>query len=133
MEMNKFNIYEYSKLNFYQPKKRLKKPKHKQELMNAIVEKITEIKDHLTLKLDNELLIFVCSCIENGLKVKKKGEVNKKELCLEIYQKIFSINANEKEQISKSIDFLCDNKMIEKVPMYMKYSTIFKNYVKSKL
>ena len=120
-------------LTFIQPKKRLKQLKHKQELMNAIVEKITEIKDHLTLKLDNELLIFVCSCIENGLKVKKKGEVNKKELCLEIYQKIFSINANEKEQISKSIDFLCDNKMIEKVPMYMKYSTIFKNYVKSKL
>ena len=120
-------------LTFIQPKKRLKQLKHKQELMNVVIEKITEIKDHLLLKLDNELLIFVCSCIENGLKVKKKGDVNKKELCLEIYQKVFSLNSVEKEQISKSIDFLCDNKMIEKIPMYMKFSSIFKNYIKSKL
>ena len=120
-------------LTFIQPKKRLKQLKHKQELMNVVIEKITEIKDHLLLKLDNELLIFVCSCIENGLKVKKKGEVNKKELCLEIYQKVFSLNTVEKEQISKSIDFLCDNKMIEKIPIYMKFSSIFKNYIKSKL
>ena len=120
-------------LTFIQPKKRLKQLKHKQELMNVVIEKITEIKDHLLLKLDNELLIFVCSCIENGLKVKKKGDVNKKDLCLEIYQKVFSLNTVEKEQISKSIDFLCDNKMIEKIPIYMKFSSIFKNYIKSKL
>ena len=80
------------------------------------------------------MLVFVCNCIENGLhNKKKKYKLDKKLLCLEIYQKVFTLTDKEKEQISNSIEFLCQNKMIDVIPLFKKYGTIFLHYVKSKL
>ena len=119
-------------LIYVQPKNKLKHLKNRAELFDAIVEKIVNLKEYSSLKFDNELLIFVCNCIENGLNNKKK-KIDKKELCLEIYHKVFTMNEKEKEQISNSIEFLCDNNMIDITPVYKKYGKIFISYIKSKL
>ena len=119
-------------LIYVQPKHKLKHLKNRSELFDAIVEKIVNLKEYSSLKFDNELLIFVCNCIENGLNNKKK-KIDKKELCLEIYHKVFTMNEKEKEQISNSIEFLCDNNMIDITPVYKKYGKIFISYIKSKL
>jgi len=121
-------------LIYLQPKNKLKELARKTELFNIIVEKIEGIKDFNSLKFDNELLVFVCNCIENGLhNKKKKYKLDKKLLCLEIYQKVFTLTEKEKEQISNSIEFLCQNKMIDIIPVFKKYGTIFIHYIKSKL
>ena len=119
-------------LIYVQPKNKLKHLKNRAELFDAIVEKIVNLKEYSSLKFDNELLIFVCNCIENGLNNKKK-KIDKKDLCLEIYHKVFTMNEKEKEQISNSIEFLCDNNMIDITPVYKKYGKIFISYIKSKL
>ena len=54
-------------------------------------------------------------------------------MVLEIYQKVFALNENEKTNIGTQIDFICDNDLIEKVHKVKKKSKIFINYVKSKL
>lgn len=121
-------------LVYLQPKNKLKELARKNELFDMIVEKILEIKDYTSLKFDNELLVFVCNCIENGLyKKKKKYKLDKKTLCLEIYHKVFTLTEKEKEQISNSIEFLCQNKMIDITPVFKKYGTILLHYIKSKL
>ena len=121
-------------LVYLHPKNKLKELARKTELFNIIVEKIEGIKDFNSLKFDNELLVFVCNCIENGLHNKnKKYKLDKKLLCLEIYQKVFTLTEKEKEQISNSIEFLCQNKMIDIIPIFKKYGTIFIHYIKSKL
>ena len=62
-----------------------------------------------------------------------KKDIDKKELVLEIYQKVFLINDTEKKNISEQIDFLCHNNLISKVHSVKKNSKIFINYIKSKL
>ena len=62
-----------------------------------------------------------------------KKDIDKKDLVLEIYQKVFSLNGIEKKNIGEQIYFLCDNNLISKVHIVKKNSKIFVNYIKSKL
>lgn len=103
---------------------------HKSTLCNAIVTRVQEIDKFNTLLHDNELLIFICNCVENALETKK---IDKKQLVLEIYGKLFDMTDDDKAIIAKSIDFLCDNRLIDKVPVIQKYTSIMSNYLKKKL
>ena len=81
------------------------------------------------MRNDPELLKFVCKMVENTA----KKDIDKKELVLEIYIKVFSLSDIEKRNISEQIDFLCDNNLISKVHSIKRNSKIFVNYLKSKL
>jgi len=122
-------------LSFVKPKNKLKIDKYNSELLNLICDKIKEIDNHPNLKWDNELLKFVCECIENGLHSdnENKQKTNKKQLCIDVYTKVFTLNEAEKVILTNSIQFLCDNKLIIKFSHLEKYSTIMFNYIKSKL
>lgn len=116
-------------LSFVKPKNKLKSKAFKTELIVEIMKRMTDFENHITLRNDPELLKFVCELVENGVKEK----LNKKELVLEVYQKVFSLNEIEKTNIATQIDFICDNDLIEKLHKVKKKSKIFINYVKSKL
>lgn len=116
-------------LSFVKPKNKLKSKAFKSELVNEIIKRMSEFENHATLRGDPELLKFVCELVENGV----KDKINKKELVLDVYIKVFSLNENEKTSIGAQIDFLCDNNLIEKVHKVKKKSKIFINYIKSKL
>ena len=122
-------------LSFVQPKNKLKMLKYNNELISLICDKIKEIDNYLGLKFDNELLKFVCNCIENGLKIKneKKNKTDKKQLCIDVYNKCFTLTDAEKVIIANSIQFLHDNNLIEKVHSIKRCSSILANYVKAKL
>jgi hypothetical protein len=122
-------------LTFVQPKNKLKMLKYNNELITLIVSKIKEIDNYLGLKFDNELLKFVCNCIENGLKDKneKKNKTDKKQLCIDVYNKCFTLTDAEKEVIASSIQFLHDNNLIVKVHSIKRCSSILANYVLAKL
>jgi len=97
----------------------------------SIVEKVKEIEKYRSLKFDNELLIFVCSCIENALDVAKK--VDKKAIALEIYETLFEVTSDDRQVISCAIDFLCNNGLVKKVNTLKKYARIIENYIVRKL
>ena len=121
-------------LSFVKPKNKLKSKIFKCDLCNEIVRRVLEFENHLSLRNDPELLKFVCDLVENGVKkTDDKNKVDKKELMLEIYSKIFNINENEKKHISDQIEFLCDNELITKVFNVKKNGKLFINYIKSKL
>ena len=117
-------------LSYIKPKNTLSLAAHKCDLTNAIVVRVKEIDNHQALKFDNELLIFVCNCIENAL---TKKEIDKKEMCLDVFDKLFSLNVQDKAVISSSMDFLCNNKLVERIPSIQKYSAILSHYIKNKL
>jgi len=122
-------------LSFVQTKNKLKILKYNNELIKLIHDRIIEIDNYHSLKFDNELLKFVCTCIENGLKEKneKKDKTDKKLLALEIYHKVFTINDAERIILSNSIQFLHDNKLILKFNDFIKCGHILINYIKSKI
>ena len=122
-------------LKFVEPKNTLKIQKYNSELINLIVDRIKEIDNYMGLKFDNELLKFVCTCIENGLKEKheKRNKTDKKALTIEIYVKVFTLSESEKIVISNSIQFLHDNDLIVKFNDLIKIGSIIYNYIKTKI
>ena len=103
----------------------MQKAEHSQKIREAIIKKVQEIDKVETLKFDNQFLIFLCTCIENGVEIK----LDKKELALDIFNHIFELSPDDKVIISRSIDFLCDNGMIKKINSIKKWSRITSNWV----
>ena len=116
-------------LSYINTKHTLQVAKHKTDLCMAIVAKVQEIEKYGALKFDNELLIFVCNCIENALDVK----MDKKTLALQIYEELFEISPDDKAILSSSIDFLCNNKLVKKMPTVKKVASIIWHWGKGKL
>lgn len=116
-------------LSYIKPKHSLHKAEHNNVLRKSIVAKIQLIDNYTALKFDNELLIFLCSCIENSLEYKQ----DKKELALEILGHLFELSSDDKEILSVSIDFLCNNKLVKKIPRITKYALMFGDFVMNKL
>ena len=122
-------------LSFVQPKNKLKVVKYNTELKNLIISKVKELDNLGTLKFDNELLKFVCSCVENGLnpKYEKRNKTDKKGFVIEIFDLIFSLNEDEKKKLSNNIDFIIANDLVQKVHTTRCCGVILLDYIKSKL
>ena len=116
-------------LSYLAPKNSLAVASVKSALSASVVERVRAIDDYADLKTCNELLIFICSCVENTVENKK---ICKKTLVLDIYRKLYDLSDEERAVISKSIDFLCDNSLVKKIPSITKYSSIIGNYLKGK-
>ena len=117
-------------LSYIKPKNTLSVASHKSDLVSAIVDKVKQIENYAGLKNDAELIVFVCSCIENALIHKS---ISKKDLCLEVFDKLFNMSAADNAILSSSIDFLCNNGLVQTIPVLKKYSAIVSHYIKSKL
>ena len=98
-------------LSFVKTKNTLSVAAHKKNLRDSIIAKIVEIDQHETLKFDNELLIFICNCIENALDIK----MDKKALALDILHHVFELSQDDRLILGASIDFLCNNKLVKKM------------------
>ncbi len=123
-------------LDYVKVENKLKVQQYNSELFALIVAKIKEIEGYDKLRFDNELLKFVCVCIENGVNEKyemNKKKTDKKRLAMDIMTTVFTMTESEKMIVSSSIDFLCDNKMIIKYSGFKKYTSIIGSYLKSKL
>lgn len=116
-------------------KNKLKRDQYKNEIKKIICEKVREIENLGSLKFDNELLRFVCNCVENSLKQKyeKKEKTDKKQLVIEIYHNIFGLNDDEKNKLSNNIDFIIENNLVENVNLFYKCGLLSFEYLKSKL
>jgi len=116
-------------ISYLAPKNSLAIASIKSALSASIVERVRAIDNYGELKTCNELLIFICSCVENTVDNKK---IDKKTLVLDIYRRLYDLSTEEHLVISKSIDFLCDNALVKKIPAITKYSSILGNYIKGK-
>jgi hypothetical protein len=123
-------------LDYVKPENKLKVQQYNSELFALIVAKIREIEGFDKLRFDNELLKFVCVCIENGVNEKyamNKKKTDKKKLAMDIMATVFTMSDAEKLIVHNAIDFLCDNNMIIKYSGFKKYTSIIGSYLKSKL
>jgi hypothetical protein len=84
----------------------------REKLKKDIIEKLNQVPDLQNLKMDIELALFVCRCIET--EVKKEDKIVKKDLFIEIIQVIFSLNRDEVLVIEKQLEFLHENNKITK-------------------
>ena len=80
-------------------------------IVETVMSQIQAIPNHSTLKNDMELLLYACNIVEH-LGTKK---LDKKEIVLEAFVKLFCLDSQEQTQVKSSIDFLWNNKQIKKL------------------
>lgn len=89
----------------------------KTEIINKVINRISELGlTDAKYKSDNEILVLICNIIE--FLVTKKDKLNKKEICLEIFKRLFALGVTELESLSRNIDFIHANGNIKKVSYY---------------
>lgn len=111
-------------LSFVKTKHSLFEASQRSALCVAICDRVREVDNYEKLKFDNELLIFLCSCVENSIDKKDKIKIDKKTLVFEVLDKLFDMSSDDKAIISASIEFLHSNKLIKKVGVLKKYSRL---------
>ena len=117
-------------LVYVKSRNRLKQLTDAKSLSDSIVERVKAINNYQTLKLDCELILFVCNCIENAV----YNKVDKKSLALSIMKQIFvNVTPSEELVITDMIEFLFVNHLIKKVPMFTKVKRIVKSWLTKKL
>lgn len=91
------------------------------EVKEKILKRIDEFPNIQKYRNDIEFLLLICNLIEHL--IVKKDKIDKKELLLDIYKKVFNIDSGEITAIAKNIDFLLANGKIKKVSYYKLFKT----------
>ena len=94
--------------------------------MLKISNKVKELPNYDLLKLNHDLTAYVCSLIETL--IKKKYQVDKKEIAMQILTDLFNLNADEIDQLSKQIDFLISIGVIKRISYYRRIVTSISNF-----
>ena len=87
------------------------------QLIEMIANKIIKIPNFINLKNEIELVKTVCNIIENSIKSgnrKRSNPIDKKKLVIDVFQRVYNINDLEKITLGSMIDFLFNNKHINK-------------------
>ena len=94
------------------------------QIIQKIVDHVSLIND-FQLRTEIELTNYICNLVENEINKQKTNKINKKELVISVFMKLYNLNDEEKTVISNQIDFLFNNKLIKKIPVIEK---AFKNF-----
>lgn len=125
-----------SPLHYIKTKNSLRKKEKLHTIKQCIVDKIQRDIDMSKLRenqhIDNELILFVCYCVEEL--VKKKYNIDKKEFVVDILKTVFNNVLTELEliQIKSQIDFAHENQLIKKVELNYKVRLIVWDWIKRK-
>ena len=90
-------------------------------LIQAISNKIILIPEFQRLRTEIELIKLICNIVENS--VVKSQLIDKKQLVIDIFQRVFNLSPVELELIKNGIEFIFNNKLIKKIS--------YKKYIKS--
>lgn len=123
-------------LYYIKTRNSLRKKEKLHVIQRCILDKIQTDIDVSKLRsnshIDNELILFVCSCVEEL--VKKKYNIDKKPFVVEILIAVFNgvLIESEIRQIEAQIDFAYENKLIKKVEFNYKAQLIVWDWIKRK-
>ena len=87
------------------------------EIKNKIVERLEKIENLQDYKLNNEFLVLASNLVE--FYVKKKYNIDKMNLVISIYDRIFAnLSEDDKTTIRQNIQFIYNNGHIKKISYY---------------
>lgn len=102
-------------LNMIDLKHNLKSLSLENEITTNITTKLGLIPNIQALKLDPELVLLVCNCIENEVHQNNLKNVDKKALAFKIMGHLFELSEDDKVTIGNIIQFLWQNNSIKKI------------------
>jgi len=97
-----------------------------EDLCSKIVAELQKIPSILEKhRMDPEISLLVCNIIECAIKSNKNLKIDKKNLAIEILEKIFNVTPAEKDAISKQIDFHINHDLVKAVSYASYFKGIF--------
>jgi hypothetical protein len=126
-----------SSFAYIKPQNTLYKDYKVAKVQKQILEKITDLPQEIRNKHSTELLKMVCNCIEASIDNKGKKDkmkIDKKIICIQIYSSLFgNISPTDIDTIQKNIEYLHDNKQIQKYGFFKVATATAWSWLKSKL
>ena len=117
--------------NLIKPQNSLNTDLKKTEIREKIIMKINKFENIFNYKLDPEFICLVANLIEHY--VKKKYNINKKELLTDIFNKIFqSVSEDEQTIINKNLQYIYDTGQINKLSYSKLFISCFGKLLKKK-
>ena len=102
------------------------------EIKNKICDRLNKIENLQDYKVNNEFLVLACNLIEYH--VKKKYNIDKSNLLITIYDRIFAnLTDDEKATIRQNIQFIFNNGHIKKISYYKLMFCGIKEWLKKKV
>jgi hypothetical protein len=102
------------------------------EIKNKICDRLNKIENLQDYKLNNEFLVLATNLIEYY--VKKKHNIDKSNLLITIYEKIFfNFTDEEKSTVRQNIQFIWNNGHIKKIAYYKLMFCGIKEWLKKKV
>lgn len=93
----------------------------KQNIINAVLTIIKAIPSLDKIKNDIDFLRYIISKVDDLIHPKVKEKLKPEELAFEIYCELFpSVSPDVKELVKKNLDFIVNNKQIDKVSFIKK-------------
>ena len=84
------------------------------ELSKGIIAKVQAMLDLNDLRLDLEVILYVCNLIENNIKQNETKSIYNKKIVVDIIQTCTPLNSPEILILNKMIEFLHSNHLIQK-------------------
>ena len=103
------------------------------ELSKGVIEKVQAMPDLYELKLDLDIILYVCNIIENNIKQNETKSIDKKKIVVDIIQKCTPLNPPEVLILNKMIEFLHSNHLIQKVSKIEKTGSKIFNWALKKI
>jgi hypothetical protein len=103
------------------------------KIIDEITQIISQIPNFINLRMDPEVTVYVCNVIEQKIKGEHKKNVSKINLATLILTKIWNLEENELDIVTKQIKFLDNNGAIKKVSKSKKYKKYIKDWLVKKL
>jgi len=102
------------------------------EIKNKICDRLNNIENLQDYKLNNEFLVLATNLVE--FYVKKKYNIDKMNLVISIYDRIFAnLTDDEKTTIRRNIQFIYNNGHIKKISYYKLMFCGIKEWLKKKV
>jgi hypothetical protein len=102
------------------------------EIKNKMCDRLNKIETLQDYKLNNEFLVLCCNLVE--FYVKKKYNIDKMNLVISIYDRIFAnLTDDEKTTIRQNIQFIWNNRHIKKIAYYKLMFCGVKEWLKKKV
>ena len=103
------------------------------KIIDEITQIISQIPNFINLRMDPEVTVYVCNVIEQKIKGEHKKNVSKLDLATLILTKVWNLEENELDIVTKQIKFLDNNGAIKKVSKSKKYKKYIKDWLVKKL
>jgi len=102
-------------------------------LSKGIIAKVQAMPDLHELKLDLDVILYVCNIIENNIKQNETKSIDKKKIIIDIIQKCTPLNPPEILILNKMIEFLHSNHLIVKISKIEKTGSKILNWALKKI